>query len=294
MRFSVTLTVPQKIQSKLGFRKSALTHPRGFTLIELLVVIATIAILAALLLPVLGKAKIKAQGVSCLNNTKQLMLNVLIYADDDQGRFPNNFLPDDTATEIQNQTYGNWVNDTMSWAADPQVTNTALLRLGPFGAGLKSTTVYRCPADTFVSPAQRAAGYIERVRSISMNAFVGNPGKYLVNGVYQYIPNYQVFLKTSDMRNPAGIFVTLDEHPDSINDGFYLNNPNGPVWGDLPASYHNGAVGLSFGDGHSEIHKWVVARTKRPVTFNPFSGFNILPGENADFDWIISRTSFLR
>ena len=121
------------------------------------------------------------------------------------------------------------------------------------------------------------------MRSISMSQAIGpdlNNTDRSPRGQWLPNPPYRVYIKETQLSDPppALLWIMIDEHPDSINDGFYLNNPNGPVWGDLPASYHNGAAGLSFGDGHSEIHKWVVFRTKRPVTFTGFYGFNILPG----------------
>ncbi len=252
------------------FPQSDLKHclcrdPRGFTLIELLVVIAIIAILAAMILPALGRAKEKAQGAQCLSNTKQLMLAWRIYTDDANDRVPNNFGVDETKTTIRNKTYVNWVNNVMDWTSDDTYGNfnPDYVRNGVLAPFLgKSLGVYKCPADNYLSQPQMAKGYKARARSLSMNAFFGayneNPKDTWSTGKNTFFTSYRQFLKLSTVPRPAQFFVTLDEHPDSINDGYYLNDPGNMAanWGDTPASYHNGAGGISFADGHSEIHKW--------------------------------------
>ncbi len=267
---------------------------RAFTLIELLAVIAIIAILAALLLPTLSRAKIKAQAITCMNNTKQLMVAWVLYSGDNQERCANNFIASEDDAEAARGTYQNWVHGIMAWDTRPDNTNATLLLLGPFASYLRSTRVYKCPADVYLSNAQRSLGFPERVRSLSMNAFIGIAGEFRKTGFDQVMPQYQIFLKMSDFRNPAGIYVTLDEHPDSINDGLFLNHPMLSEWGDLVASYHNGAAGFSFADGHSEIHKWVVPRTRWPIRYNDYVAFHVVAGETADFEWTMSRTTVLR
>ena len=257
--------------------------PTGFTLIELLVVIAIIAILAALLLPALAKAKVKAQGIYCMNNLKQVQLAIEMYAGDNHEKFPEN--PGSTVT------LKSWVTGNLNWDLPPSApntdnTNTLLLTAGEIGPYVASSTgIFKCPAD--ILPGARGP----RVRSISMNGFVGDVLN--INGMIN--PGWKRFLKTTDCSTPgpATTWVLLDECPDSMNDDFFsVRMPPGPAstWTDLPASTHNGAGGFSFVDGHAEIKKWLDANTKAPVKrVNPCPD-NSLYSPN-DIPWLQQRTS---
>ena len=231
----------------------------GFTLIELLVVIAIIAILAAMLLPALSRAKAKAQGIKCMSNTKQLTLGWLLFA----GDHGDELMPNP-----------GWCGGSMLWGNNPGNTNWQIL-VDPTQSAMadyiKQYMVYKCPSDT------RDAANGVRVRSVSMNGTVGghsatvlgtnpNPPGRTYYGSGAPAPENSGALKMSDLDSPgpANIYVILDEQADSLS---ALNgdatfsfdpgaSPSSEYWRDLPGSYHNGACCLSFADGHSEIHKW--------------------------------------
>ncbi|HEY1787417.1 MAG TPA: prepilin-type N-terminal cleavage/methylation domain-containing protein [Verrucomicrobiae bacterium] len=257
----------------------------GFTLIELLVVVAIIAILAAILLPVLNKAKLKAQGVYCLNNLRQLQTAVIMYTNDNQENFPEN---PGAGTSLKA-----WVAGVMSWdnAIQPnlQNTNATLLAQGEIGPYISQCVgVFKCPADT-ISGAKGP-----RVRSVSMNGFVGD-----VNNIANYISgqathNWMKIMKTTDLKLGAvNTWVLLDECPDSINDAFFAvqMQPGGSaVWTDVPASTHNGSGGFSFADGHVELKRWLNGSTKALVRrLAPCPDNNLHSPD--DIAWMQQRTT---
>jgi prepilin-type N-terminal cleavage/methylation domain-containing protein/prepilin-type processing-associated H-X9-DG protein len=261
----------------------------AFTLIELLVVIAIIAILSAILLPALSQAKGRAQAILCLNNTKQLTLGWQLYADDFEGRLPYNL----GMAGSSFRTPLNWVNNVMTWDLSSDNTNTATLTEASLGTFVsQATAIYRCPSDHVVSAAQSAAGWDGRIRSYSMNAMVGDAGELSSSGVNTNNPDYTQFFKITQIPQPTEIFVFLDEHPDSINDGYFLERDYYPEWHDLPASYHNGSTAFSFADGHSSLHRWTQSATDRPplpdVANLPIS---VPSSENQDLEWVLNHMS---
>lgn len=242
---------------------------------EMLVVIVVIAVLAALLLPALAQAKGRAQAIACMNNTKQLVLAWHMYAGDNAERLPYNL----SLAGSSFRTDMNWVNNVMTWDLNSDNTNLETLTkasLGSFIGG--NTAVYRCPSDQTLSSVQKEAGWTARIRSYSMNAMVGDAGNFSTNGFNVNNPDYKQFFKLTQIPQPVGIFVFLDEHPDSINDGYFLNKvPSSYAsltghyygrWTDLPASYHNGAATFAYADGHALLHRWHQPSTVQPALPN--------------------------
>jgi prepilin-type N-terminal cleavage/methylation domain-containing protein/prepilin-type processing-associated H-X9-DG protein len=268
---------------------------RGFTLIELLTVIAIIAILAALLLPALASVRAKGRAITCLSNERQLMLACLLYVGDENDQLPYNLGEDEIKKAVASSWFWNWTSPVLDWETrNSDNTNTDLVTKGGIGPYTSRTAaLYRCPADTVVSDLQAAVGWSSRVRSFSMNAMVGNVGRYFQAGANVNNPEYRQFLKLGQIPEPARIFVLTEEHPDTINDAYFLNRLDTYEWRELPASYHEGGVNLAFADGHLERHKWRFASTKPPArpgaaTPRPFS---VPAGEEADFSWLRDRTT---
>jgi prepilin-type N-terminal cleavage/methylation domain-containing protein/prepilin-type processing-associated H-X9-DG protein len=275
------------------------TDARGFTLIELLVVIAIIAILAAMLLPALTKAKLKACGVHCMNNGRQLSLCWRMYADDNNDKL---ILSSDDGTANPLNAYA-WTLTHMDFSSNPKNWDPSVdIMTRPLYQYNRNPAIYKCCADHSV--VTDANGIIRpRVRSISMNFFLGGfAGSSAATGVgvRNWGNKFPIYFKLSDLNSmksapgPAKTFVFLDEREDCINWGNFMTDmsgaetlssgvsPSAYEWNeDLPASYHNNAGGLSFADGHSEIHRWRDPRTMPPISLGALSG-----GKGSGQQWL--------
>jgi prepilin-type N-terminal cleavage/methylation domain-containing protein/prepilin-type processing-associated H-X9-DG protein len=250
-------------------------HHPGFTLIELLVVIAIIAILAAMLLPSLSRAKSTAQATACSNNIRQLAVAWVLYTDENLGLLVNNTSSADTRTFRQS-----WVNNIQDWGANEENTNRDYVLSGKLAPYVNNNTgVYKCPSD------QATAENGPRLRSYSLNSLVGDP---LIDP-NRFNPTWVQFKKMSQFPRASNFYVFIEEHPDTINDGYFMNSWDEIKWGNLPASYHSGSGNISWADGHLERHRWI-SNTVRPASKGGAGG-GFVPNPPTDYLWLQERTS---
>jgi hypothetical protein len=241
--------------------------PPGFTILELLAVIATICILAALLLPVLSKAKIKAQRTTCLASLRELGRCWFMYKDDYNDRLVESYPVNNTNT---------WILGDMT--KTDEAGNADLIRQGKLYGYNQDVKIYHCPADQGVNISGKV---VPTVRSYSMNSFMGGRDSQVPVIPPTAAAYVAFFAKYSDIRRPSDAWILLDEDERSINDGFFVTDPTAKQWIDFPAislHRHNFSYGLDFADGHSEIWRHADGGTYQ-VTLN-----RTLQAKNADLD----------
>jgi prepilin-type processing-associated H-X9-DG protein len=246
----------------------------GFVRTDLLAVAASLSLVLVLVLSMGNTTRTATEGVGCQNNVRKLSQAWLSYSAENPTLVPNNM---DSRS---------WAWGAQRWSTDPDSTNTANVQTPVFAPYIGSdTSIFRCPSDRFVSPSQRARGWRSRVRSYSMNYYIG------LTLFQPFVPGYRVFLKESDLVLPGGTFVFADEHPDSIDDTWFRGDPSAgrDSESNIPASFHNRGAVFSFADGHVELHRWRGTNFIRPVRFTYLSSPR--PTNEVDYNWLAQRIS---
>lgn len=265
---------------------------KAFTLRELLVCLCMVFLLAWVTAPASGKSRAVSHAVLCLANMRLLSHAFQLYAQDNDGRFVPNL---HGAAALGFGGERGWASGWLDWSTTPDNTNTMFLRdsryakLAPYIAANRN--IHKCPADTFLSPLQKARRWQSRVRSAVMNATVG-PGNAMAGPWDASLVQVQSYADLGRTRNaPAHILTFMEEHPDSINDSLIFP-PRTSGWIDLPASLHNGASTAAFLDGRAELHSWRATGRSPQVRFN-FRPLTPRPGD-PDVAWFRANSAMRR
>ncbi len=312
-------------------RRLPAKRPDGaFTLIELLVVIAIIAILGAILLPVLNAAKIRAQTANCINNQKELTTGWLMYANDNHDGCAGNNWPNEKTwanPAFQNQ---NWISGWMGadgsggdgsgsiTAGGPDNTNVDLMinqKYATLGEYTRMPKLFLCPASVVLAPVNPGtpptSPLFPMIRTMSMSCWVGfnclpfnvDNSKYVLGTAPtpDYTTgdaaNYQVFGKLTDMKggaSPVNIFVFMEERAESIDDGSFETLESSPGFPNIPTDYHGGAATVGFADGHVEVHKWHdggLLTPQTPIVQKKLAGGINAGRGDADWNWLAQHAS---
>ena len=281
---------------RLAYRQARARCDGAFTLIELLVVIAIIAILAALLLPALAKAKAKALRINCLSNKAQITRACTMYS----GDFSDYLVPNAPVSATVGDAGVGWCPGTESWQATRFNIVADIYRTNCLGPFVGNVMVYQCPADSIPSANGR------RIRSISMNPALAGDLNSMQGGagawrdMTKMIQGWSLFVKMGNlscMGGAANCWVFMDESMWSLNDGYLECNLATPAFPDTPAKYHDGGNAISFADAHVEYKKWLYHTTdtlegilNAPYVYNQTSGRNPTQnGSGLDVDWIWLR-----
>jgi prepilin-type processing-associated H-X9-DG protein len=275
----------------------------AFTLIELFLIILVVGFGVVVLAPALARTQPTSKSFLCLNNHRQLVNAWRMYSADNNDRVANNFGIENILNAITSGRLDNWANNVMTWGASSSVfdrgnTNQAWVTNGVLGKYADApVSAYHCPADIYLSPPQKAFGWTARLRSVSMNnvfgRFSNSSSDPTAQGFNWGDPQYLQYLKSAQVQKPAKTWLFIDEHPDSNNDGYYLNGTSATSWGDIPASYHNGGCTFSFADGHAEVRRWLSVTSQYPVKFF-YPAIRVFdPQGRLDFAWYLERSGYI-
>lgn len=287
--------------------KKSKRSPQAFTVVELLVVLAVLAVFGLLIGPALAQDdKAHATAIRCLDNHRQLIKAWMTYSVDAEDYVANNYtIPGIQAAKDKSETWApNIMVFTVTGSDAASTTNTALARLGALVRYHNGNAdLYRCPSDFYLSRAQKAAGWKNRVRSVSMNSNWGRSDtsepKNGVTTSWAYGSGFRQWHRIPEVRKPAERYVFVDEHADSVNDGFFLvpfggggggeypATSTGALWGDIPGFYHNKSTPFGFADGHTEMKKWF----SRPIPVRADGTFVSGPADIRDQQWYVRHVA---